>query len=157
MEQTDPAGTQLGALPEHCDFTVFGGTGDLALRKLLPALYHRDREGQLPAGHRIISVSRSDLDDDGYRALVADALETHIAPDDLDPVAVHRLLGAPPPRPRSTSRRPTTGTSCTACSRTDPATTRPSASSTSPSRPPCSARSAAGSTRSASSTSTPAW
>ena len=42
---------QPGALPEHCDFTVFGGTGDLALRKLLPALYLRDREGQLPAGH----------------------------------------------------------------------------------------------------------
>jgi glucose-6-phosphate 1-dehydrogenase len=89
MEQTAPS----AVLPELCDFTVFGGTGDLALRKLLPALYHRDREGQLPTGHRIISVSRSDLDDDGYRGLVADALEAHVAPADLDPAAVHRLLG----------------------------------------------------------------
>jgi glucose-6-phosphate 1-dehydrogenase len=89
MEQTAPSSA---GLPERCDFTVFGGTGDLALRKLLPALYHRDREGQLPADHRIVGVSRADLDDDGYRALVADALETHVAEADLDPVAVHRLL-----------------------------------------------------------------
>lgn len=54
-------------LPETCDFTVFGGTGDLALRKLLPALYHRDLEGQLPADTRILGVSRSDLDDAGWR------------------------------------------------------------------------------------------
>ena len=32
-----------------CDFVVFGGTGDLAFRKLLPALYLRDRDGQLPS------------------------------------------------------------------------------------------------------------
>ena len=66
--------------PSPCDFTVFGGTGDLALRKLLPALYHRDREGQLPADYRIIGVSRTDLDDDGYRAEVREALTTHVAP-----------------------------------------------------------------------------
>ena len=59
-------------LPAACDFTVFGGTGDLALRKLLPALYHRDLEGQLPADYRILGVSRSDLDDAGWRAEVRD-------------------------------------------------------------------------------------
>ena len=63
------------ALPDSCDFTVFGGTGDLALRKLLPALYHRDLEGQLPADTRIIGVSRSELDDDGWRAEVRAALD----------------------------------------------------------------------------------
>ncbi len=41
-----------------CDFVVFGGTGDLAIRKLLPALYLRDRNGQLPAETRIIAASR---------------------------------------------------------------------------------------------------
>ena len=61
-------------LPTACDFTVFGGTGDLALRKLLPALYHRDLEGQLPADYRILGVSRSDLDDAGWRAEVRAAL-----------------------------------------------------------------------------------
>ena len=51
-----------------CDFVVFGGTGDLAVRKLLPALYLRDRDGQLPAETRIVgAVSRAGLDVAGYR------------------------------------------------------------------------------------------
>jgi glucose-6-phosphate 1-dehydrogenase len=52
------------------DIVVFGGTGDLAMRKLLPALYHRDRDGQLPPESRIIALSREPLDDHGYRGAV---------------------------------------------------------------------------------------
>ena len=81
------------AVPASCDFTVFGGTGDLALRKLLPALYLRDLEGQLPDDTRIIGVSRAELDDDGYRAEVRAALTSYVATDDLSDVAVDRLLG----------------------------------------------------------------
>jgi glucose-6-phosphate 1-dehydrogenase len=77
---------------DACDFTVFGGTGDLALRKLLPALYLRDRDGQLPDGFRVIGVSRAQVDDDGYRALVADALREHVVAEDLDAPVVERLL-----------------------------------------------------------------
>ncbi len=39
------------ALPASCDFVVFGGTGDLALRKLLPALLHSDQDAHLRRGH----------------------------------------------------------------------------------------------------------
>ena len=81
------------ALPPSCDFTVFGGTGDLALRKLLPALYHRDLEGQLPDDYRILGVSRSDLDDEGWRAEVRAALATHLDPTDLYDGAVERFVG----------------------------------------------------------------
>ncbi|RZT86588.1 glucose-6-phosphate 1-dehydrogenase [Pseudonocardia sediminis] len=52
---------------EPADIVVFGGTGDLAMRKLLPALYLRDRDGQLDADTRIVAVSRSGLDDADYR------------------------------------------------------------------------------------------
>src|SRR3954452_5613210 len=79
-------------LPTACDFTVFGGTGDLALRKLLPALYHRDLEGQLPADYRILGVSRSDLDDAGWRAEVREALGIHVDAADLYDGAVDRFL-----------------------------------------------------------------
>src|SRR6476659_3014144 len=79
------------AVPDACDFPVFGGTGDLALRKLQPALYHRDLEGQLPEDTRVLGVSRSELDDDGWRAEVRAALTTYVAPDDLDPVVVDRF------------------------------------------------------------------
>lgn len=77
---------------EACDFTVFGGTGDLALRKLLPALYLRDRDGQLPAGFRVIGVSRAEADDEAYRVMVRDALAHHVSPQDLDEQVVDRLL-----------------------------------------------------------------
>ena len=80
-------------LPPVCDFTVFGGTGDLALRKLLPALYHRDLEGHLPADTRIIGVSRSEIDDEGYRTEVRAALERFVDPALLEAAAITRLLG----------------------------------------------------------------
>lgn len=79
-------------LPESCDFTVFGGTGDLALRKLLPSLYHRDLEGQLPADYRILGVSMSDLDDAGWRDAVQTALATYVAAEQLVTPVVDRFL-----------------------------------------------------------------
>jgi glucose-6-phosphate 1-dehydrogenase len=87
----DPAPAP-NVLPDTCDFTVFGGTGDLALRKLLPSLYHRDLEGQLPADYRILGISMSDLDDAGWRDRVRDALTTYVDATDLYDGAVDRFL-----------------------------------------------------------------
>ena len=44
-----------------CDILVFGGTGDLALHKLLPALYHLYREGRLNIAVRIIALAPTQL------------------------------------------------------------------------------------------------
>jgi glucose-6-phosphate 1-dehydrogenase len=52
------------------DLVMFGGTGDLAWRKLMPALFQSFRHGTLPPGGRIIGVARDDLSDDGYRELI---------------------------------------------------------------------------------------
>ncbi len=49
------------------DLVVFGGTGDLTWRKLMPALFQAFRHGKLPPDGRILAVSRQPLDDDGYR------------------------------------------------------------------------------------------
>ncbi|MEM9580191.1 MAG: glucose-6-phosphate dehydrogenase [Pseudomonadota bacterium] len=56
------------------DLVIFGGTGDLARRKILPGLFRRYCAGQIPDGSAIIGAARSDMDDDGYRAFVADAI-----------------------------------------------------------------------------------
>jgi glucose-6-phosphate 1-dehydrogenase len=56
------------------DLVIFGGAGDLALRKLLPALYHRDLDGQLPAGSRIISLGRRAMGREQFLAKVCDSL-----------------------------------------------------------------------------------
>ncbi len=74
------------------DVVVFGGTGDLAVRKLLPALYLRDRDGQLPAGTRILATSRAGLDDDGYRDKVRGELMRFVASEELEADVVARFL-----------------------------------------------------------------
>jgi glucose-6-phosphate 1-dehydrogenase len=52
---------------------LFGATGDLARRKLLPGLYHLSAAGFIP-GCRIIGVSLDDIDADGFRAAARAAL-----------------------------------------------------------------------------------
>ena len=52
------------------DLVLFGGTGDLAWRKLMPALFQAFRHGSLPVDGRIIGVSREDLTEDAYRELI---------------------------------------------------------------------------------------
>ena len=59
---------------ELFDLVIFGGTGDLAVRKLLPALFHRFVDGQIQPGSRIVGVAREALDDDGYRKQIRSAL-----------------------------------------------------------------------------------
>eukprot|EP01030_Chromulinospumella_sphaerica_P015342 gene15342-15145_t len=54
---------------------MFGGTGDLAWRKLMPALFQAFRHGTLPEGGRIIGVGRDDLSHDQYRALIQSRFE----------------------------------------------------------------------------------
>jgi glucose-6-phosphate 1-dehydrogenase len=56
------------------DLVVFGATGDLARRKLLPALFQRDLAGQLPDAARIFGAARSALSTDAYRAQAAEAI-----------------------------------------------------------------------------------
>ena len=57
------------------DLVLLGGTGDLAWRKLLPALFQAFRHGSLPPGGRIIGVAREALDDGRYRDWVAQRLD----------------------------------------------------------------------------------
>jgi glucose-6-phosphate 1-dehydrogenase len=63
------------------DLVIFGGTGDLALRKLLPGLFRRYADGQIPEDSRIIGVARDKQNDADYRAKVSDALASVVAGD----------------------------------------------------------------------------
>ena len=73
------------------DCVVFGATGDLTLRKLLPALYYRLRDGQIPDEARIIGAARSDFDDKTFRARASEAIGKHVAKADQDQPMVHRF------------------------------------------------------------------
>ena len=57
------------------DLVIFGGTGDLARRKILPGLFRRFLAEQMPADARIIGAARSELDADGYRQMIREAIQ----------------------------------------------------------------------------------
>jgi glucose-6-phosphate 1-dehydrogenase len=78
---------------EAFDLVVFGGTGDLALRKLLPGLYYRDHDRQLPRESRIIGVARRPIDRGAYRHGVETALRHYLPADDIDDADLERFLG----------------------------------------------------------------
>ena len=73
------------------DLVIFGGTGDLAKRKLLPALYHRDRDRQFSDDSRIVAVSRGKLDRSQFVTLVREALDAHLSPGDFDDATWERF------------------------------------------------------------------
>jgi glucose-6-phosphate 1-dehydrogenase len=77
---------------EPFDLVVFGGTGDLAKRKILPGLYRRFIGGQMPPESRIIGAARATLDDAGYRALAEVAIAEFVAKDKQDAAQIAAFL-----------------------------------------------------------------
>ncbi|MGL6070545.1 MAG: glucose-6-phosphate dehydrogenase, partial [Craterilacuibacter sp.] len=63
------------------DMVLFGGTGDLVMRKLLPALYHARRAGLLAKGGRILALGRQALTRDAYLELAARLVRPHLDKD----------------------------------------------------------------------------
>ncbi|MGO3345705.1 MAG: glucose-6-phosphate dehydrogenase [Marinomonas sp.] len=61
-----------------CDVVIFGGGGDLAMRKLLPALYHLEMDGLLASTTRIIGASRREMSAADYQQKVRSALDEFV-------------------------------------------------------------------------------
>ncbi|HEX7390123.1 MAG TPA: glucose-6-phosphate dehydrogenase [Acidiphilium sp.] len=74
------------------DYVVFGGTGDLARRKLLPSLYRRDLDGQLPETSRIIGSARGEMTRKAFQDLVLKSLREFIEKESLKDDIVKRFL-----------------------------------------------------------------
>jgi glucose-6-phosphate 1-dehydrogenase len=60
---------------EPFDLVIFGGTGDLARRKILPGLFRRFRDGQMVPDSRVIGAARATLDPRGYREMIRQGIE----------------------------------------------------------------------------------
>jgi glucose-6-phosphate 1-dehydrogenase len=74
------------------DYVVFGATGDLTKRKLIPALYHRFFDGQFDEQSRIIGVSRSALDDAGFQTLARESIAQFVEKDYQDAKIIDRFV-----------------------------------------------------------------
>ncbi len=71
---------------------IFGATGDLAQRMLLPSLYGLHRDGLLPVNFRILGTARSELDDAGFRAQVSASIEQRVALTERDAASIQTML-----------------------------------------------------------------
>ncbi len=92
MVAENPLVEGLERLPVHpTTLVIFGGTGDLAKRKLLPAIYNLAHEGALPERFNLIGVSRSEMPDDDYRELARDSI-TKFSRREADPKVLDSLL-----------------------------------------------------------------
>ncbi len=79
-------------MPGPCAFVIFGASGDLARRKLIPALYRLGRNGMLSGNFFIIGASRSELDDASFRSMMGEAVKKYSAFDNAAWEAFSRRL-----------------------------------------------------------------
>jgi glucose-6-phosphate 1-dehydrogenase len=70
---------------------LFGGTGDLARRMLLPSLYFLDADGFLPEGFRIVATARAEMSREAFVEATANAVAERAAPDRPDKAAWARF------------------------------------------------------------------
>lgn len=81
--ETNPlrVGLRLQPSPPPCAMVIFGASGDLARRKLLPALWALNQAQQLPPGFAIVGVARSAASHDEFRAQLRDAIAAESSDD----------------------------------------------------------------------------
>ncbi len=88
----NPLTEGLERLPVHpTSLVIFGGTGDLARRKLLPALYNLAHEGALPERFQLVGVSRTNMPDEEFRQQ-AHAAVTEFSRREPDPKVLEALF-----------------------------------------------------------------
>ena len=77
---------------ETFDLVIFGATGDLARRKILPGLYRRFWAGQMLPESRIIGAARSEMTEEVFRAQVRAAIEEFVSPEKRDAEMIAQFL-----------------------------------------------------------------
>src|SRR5688500_11141117 len=77
---------------EPCTFALFGALGDLALRKLFPALYQLDGAGLLHEDTRIFALARDPGSEQQHLTFIATELRRYVGEKDLDESVIERFL-----------------------------------------------------------------
>jgi glucose-6-phosphate 1-dehydrogenase len=70
------AGLRMERTPEPCVMVIFGASGDLTQRKLIPALYNLANERLLPGGFSVVGFARREWDNEQFRSKLHDATST---------------------------------------------------------------------------------
>src|SRR3990170_7001834 len=80
-------GLRIEPTPGNATLVIFGASGDLTRRKLLPALYRLSRGHRLPARFSAIGIARTNMDDEGFRKQFRDSLREFAGVEPGDDIA----------------------------------------------------------------------
>ncbi len=78
-------GMNVERTPEPCTMVIFGASGDLTRRKLMPALYHLTRQRLLPSGFRVIGFARRDWSDTYFCQQMFESVNQNLHAGGADP------------------------------------------------------------------------
>ena len=81
---SDAASTSKLLPVQPFDLVIFGAAGDLSLRKLIPSLFNRWRDGQIPENSKMIGVSRTGLTDESFRTLALESFRKFHPVENID-------------------------------------------------------------------------
>ena len=103
---------RLPRIPEPCALVIFGVTGDLSRKKLIPAVYDLANRGLLPPGFVVLGFARRDWGDGDFESLAYEAAKKHARTPWREDVwqrlagQIRFVPGLSPSRRRSGCRRP---------------------------------------------------
>jgi len=80
---------------DPCSLVIFGVTGDLTTRKLIPALYDLACHGVLPEAFTIVGYGRKPLDDGSFQTMLSQAIDDFYGEDGVEGACCRRILRAP--------------------------------------------------------------
>jgi len=80
-------------LPQKSNsFVLFGASGDLSFRKLMPAWFYLERSGKLDDSFKILAVARQDITTEQFQEKVVDALNMYVSSEYFDVEVCNKLI-----------------------------------------------------------------
>ena len=77
-------GLRLERTPEPCTMVIFGASGDLTRRKLVPSLYSLTQQGLLPGGFAIVGAARTPMSSEDFRTRMKEAVHEFLGEGQVD-------------------------------------------------------------------------
>src|ERR1700758_5617552 len=85
-EETARTGSIYGGTAEPCAIILFGASGDLAKRKVIPAMYDLEQHNSLGERYAIIGFARTQMTDESFRNTIGEAAKTISEVGPIEPV-----------------------------------------------------------------------
>ena len=84
--------TPAHSLPQSLILVIFGGSGDLTKRKLIPSLYQLFKQGKLPERFAVLALGRTNYADETYRPHLDESLQRYLAEGEYDASLAEQFL-----------------------------------------------------------------